>query len=124
MTSFSDIANSVAEIQQLIPAISAEKQQKRLRIAFEHCDSRVTADGEKSGGLRRWYCLPCGKSYKSKFSLERHERTNKHLREVREIQRLSQLAPTEDPDQAEYWEHHEEVDWQVYPPNQARSFRS
>ncbi len=46
-------------------------------------------------------------------SLERHEKTRKHLREVQEIQRLSQLS--EDPDQAEFWKEHVEVDWQVNP---------
>ena len=56
------------------------------------------------------------------MSLERHERTSKHLREVREIQRLSQLEPAEDPDQAEFWTHYEEVDWQVHPTRSSKIF--
>ncbi len=93
-----------------------------MSAPIEQAENRDTAENRKMVAPGRWYCLPCGKTYKSKFSLERHEKTNKHLREVREIERLSKLRPSEDPDQIEFWEENVEVDWQANPTKSSRLF--
>ncbi len=50
-------------------------REREMGDTIEQGVSRVPAEGRRKGGQSRWYCLPCGKSYKSKYSLERHEKT-------------------------------------------------
>ena len=61
------------------------------------------------------YCWICGKTFRDKWILTRHESTNKHQREEEEYRRLAALAPEKDPNSKEYWEHHNTVDWKKTP---------